>query len=102
MGNQCWGCGGYFHASCLGELDITDRVWVCPACRENAKDLGMRDLVLYRHLMHRVCKGALEEYWEPLEKNSVQAASQWLRWEAGRLWQLGATCDRLVPPIWQR
>ena len=102
MGNQCWGYGGYFHASCLGELDITDRVWVWPACRENAKDLGMRDLVLDRHLMHRVCRGALEEYWEPLEKNRVQAPSQCLRWEAARLWHLGATCDRLVPPIWQR
>ena len=86
MGAQCWGCGHHFHARCLGEGDITDCVWVCPACRESAKDLGLRDLILDRHLMQLVCKGALGDDWEAVEKSRVTAAARWLRWEAGRLW----------------
>ena len=60
----------------------------------------MRDLVLDCHLMHVVCGGAAEDAWEPAEKVRVAAAAKWLRWDAGRLWQLGAVQDRQVPPIW--
>jgi hypothetical protein len=102
MGAQCWGCGHFFHSRCLGEGGITDRVWVCPCCRESAKDLGLRDLVLDRHLMQVVCGGTVGDAWEPAECKRVQAAAEWLRWDAGRLWQLGAVQDRQVPPIWQR
>ena len=100
MGSSCWGCGHYFHARCLGLGDNTAMVWVCPACREHAGQIGLRDLVLDRHLMEVVCKGEMGEDWEPLEKERVMAASKWLRWDAGRLWQLGAVQDRVVPPIW--
>ena len=41
-----------------------DRVWVCPACHEHSKEVGLKDIVLDTKLMHTVCKGEVDPTWD--------------------------------------
>lgn len=101
VGLHCWGCNRYYHRGCLGGVPGAG-VWVCSACREQAQELGIRDLVLDERLMQAVRTGGPSTEWALEEQDRCRAALKWLRWERGKLWVVDVWGHREVPPLYDR